>query len=133
MSASGVLGSVERLDLRSRSQCGRLGQTSPFPALYVPSLPTTRSYVPVPRTSAAGVAAHGTSPPLHSRWLQAQIGQPHEVLRVEQAGNGNIFVDCLPVEADASPNQPPIRPLPRRGIQQSWKPSQRRRHLTTVR
>jgi len=61
------------------------------------------------------------------RRLQALVRQAHVILGLQQAGYQDVLVDSFPVNADASTNELPLRPLLRGGVKKSREPRQRHR------
>jgi hypothetical protein len=59
-------------------------------------------------------------------WLDARV------LRSEKRANRNVFIDVIPVDADATADEPPLRSLRRGSSEQPWKPLQRGRDAATV-
>jgi hypothetical protein len=54
------------------------------------------------------------------------------VARCEQTANRDVLVDAREVDADAAPDEPPLRPVLDRRITQPWKPLERHPQLTSV-
>jgi hypothetical protein len=75
--------------------------------------------------SAAQPVAAGVSTPLRSKagCGDARLGRASRSR--QKAADGNILVDLLPMNANATADQTPVGPLGRRSCQQTWIPLQR--------
>ena len=67
-----------------------------------------------------------------ARRSQRLVRQPHEVLRLQQAGNRNVFVDGLPVDTNATADEFPVGSLLCRRPHKPREPGKGNRHRPTV-